>query len=249
MFRQTLLPSRLVAVPRARLAGALALVAGLAVYYAVSEDLPELSEAGNVAFLGLALMPAVLALVWLALPLRRPATSPQLAVAVLALGAVTVVLELLDLDVAANFTKLAAVAAAGWWFLVFFDAASWVLLVSLLIIPVDIVSVARGPTREIVENQPQVFDALSIAFPVPGLHSSAQLGLPDVLFFTLFLAAAARFGLRVFPTWVLLVGSFGATIAIAVLWDKPGLPALPLLSVGFLVANADLLVQRLRARQ
>jgi len=81
---------------------------------------------------------------------------------------------------------------------------------------------------------------------VPGEDSAANLGLPDLLFFSLFLAAAARFGLRVYLTWILLVASFGATIAIAVAWNKPGLPALPLLSVGFVLANADLLWTRLR---
>jgi hypothetical protein len=50
----------------------------------------------------------------------------------------------------------------------------------------------------------------------------------------------------VLPNWVLLVASFGATIAIAVAWNKPGLPALPLLSLGLLLANADVLWKRLR---
>ena len=54
----------------------------------------------------------------------------------------------------------------------------------------------------IVEEQPQIFDALSIAFPIPGEHNSAQLGLPDVLFFALFLGATVRFGLRPGLTWV-----------------------------------------------
>jgi len=109
----------------------------------------------------------------------------------------------------------------------------------VLIVPVDIFSVARGPTKEIVENQPQVFNALSISFPLPGEHNSAQLDLPDVLFFSLFLGAADRFGLRVRLTWILMTLSFGATLALAVGFDISGLPALPLLSVGFVLANAD----------
>jgi hypothetical protein len=40
--------------------------------------------------------------------------------------------------------------------------------------------------------------------------------------------------------------SFGATLALAVWADLDGLPALPLLSLGFLVANGDLLWKRLR---
>jgi hypothetical protein len=232
-----------------RLAAVLALLTALAVYYAVSEDLPTLSEGGNVALLGLVLMPAAFALIALALPVRSEAATVQLAAAVLVLGALAAALELFDLDVAANFTKLAAVAAAGWWFLVFFDAAWWVLLVSLLIVPVDIASVARGPTREIVENQPHVFDALSIAFPVPGLHSSAQLGLPDVLFFALFLGAADRFRLRTHWTWIAMTLSFGATLAAAIWLDVAGLPALPLLSAAFVLVNADLLWRSLRGRE
>ena len=67
----------------------------------------------------------------------------------------------------------------------------------------------------------------------------AQLGLPDVLFFSLFLGAADRFGLRIGLTWVLMALSFGATLALAVGFDISGLPALPLLSVAFVLANAD----------
>ena len=148
-------------------------------------------------------------------------------------------LEWGDLDIVANFVKVAAVVCVAWWFLAFFEALSWVLLIAVLIVPVDIFSVARGPTKEIVENQPQVFNALSISFPLPGEHNSAQLGLPDVLFFSLFLGAADRFGLRIGLTWILMTLSFGATLALAVGFDISGLPALPLLSVAFVLANAD----------
>jgi hypothetical protein len=223
-----------------RVAALLGLVTALGLYYGISEELPELSQWGNVVFLGLVLMPAMFLLVWLALPLRQEG-SRRIGIAALVLVAVTVVLEQLDLDIAANFVKLAAAAAVGWWFLGFFEALSWVLLVALLIIPVDSFSVARGPTKEIVENQPEVFNALSISFPLPGQHSSAQLGLPDILFFSLFLGAAERFGLRVGWTWLVMTLSFGTTLTLAVAFDVSGLPALPLLSVGFVAVNADLI--------
>ena len=230
-----------------RVAMGLALVTALANYYFFSVELPDLGLWEDVALLAFVLLPATLLVVWLALPLRL--SRPRyLAAAALGLGAATVALELADLDVAANFVKLAAVVAAGWWFLSFFEAVSWVVLVSFLIIPVDIVSVARGPTREIVENQPQVFDALSIAFPIPGEENSAQLGLPDILFFALFLAAASRFGLRLGWTWLAMALSFGTTLALAVAFDVAGLPALPLLSVAFVLVNADLLWRELRSR-
>jgi hypothetical protein len=216
-----------------RAAAVLAVVTVLGVYYGVSEHLPELSQWGDVAFLGLALMPLTFLLVWLALPLRETG-SRELAVAAVSLVVLAVILEFAGLDIA-------AVAAVGWWFLGLFEALSWVLLVALLIVPVDAFSVARGPTKEIVENQPQVFNALSISFPLPGQHSSAQLGLPDILFFSLFLGAAARFGLRVGWTWLAMALSFGTTLALAVGFDVAGLPALPLLSAAFVLVNADLI--------
>ena len=229
------------------MAGTLVLLTVLAVYYGVSEDLPGLSQWADVAFLALGLMPATLILVWLALPLRESGPR-ELAFGALGLVALTVVLEAAGLDVAANFVKIAAVAAVGWWFLGFFEALSWVLLVALLIVPVDAFSVARGPTKEIVENQPEVFNALSVSFPLPGQHSSAQLGLPDFLFFSLFLAATARFGLRVGWTWLAMALSFGTTLALAVAFDVAGLPALPLLSAAFVLVNADLLWRAYRER-
>jgi hypothetical protein len=230
-----------------RAAAVLAVLFVLALYYAFSEDLPALPERGDVVFLALGLMPLTLSLILLALPLRR-STSRALTAAAVTFVLLALLLEALDLDIAANFVKLAAVASVAWWFLGFFEALSWVLLVAVLIIPVDSFSVARGPTKEIVENQPQVFDALSIAFPLPGQHSSAQLGLPDFLFFSLFLGAADRFALRVRLTWLTMALSFGLTLTLAVAFDVAGLPALPLLSAAFIFTNADLIWRAYRER-
>jgi len=55
---------------------------------------------------------------------------------------------------------------------------------------VDSYSVWRGPTNTIVNKHVEVFDALSFTFPVPGFDGGAKLGLPDLLFFALFLGAA-----------------------------------------------------------
>ena len=70
--------------------------------------------------------------------------------------------------------------------------------------------------------------------------------MPDLLFFALFLGAAARWKLRVRLTWLAMTLSFGATLALTVWFDISGLPALPLLSFGFLAPNADILWRRLR---
>ena len=123
------------------------------------------------------------------------------------------------------------------------------MIVALIIPWVDAYSVWRGPTNTIVHHHEGVFEHLSFAFPVTGEDQTANLGIPDLLFFALFLAAAAQFELRAGLTWLLMTASFGATIVLAVWLDLGGLPALPLLSLAFLLANGDLLWRRLRARE
>ena len=81
--------------------------------------------------------------------------------------------------------------------------------------------------------------------------ATVSLGPPDVIFFSLFLAAADRFRLRVTATWVAMCACLGATLVLVWSWDSvAGLPALPAICLGFLVPNADLLwhdVRRARA--
>jgi hypothetical protein len=228
-----------------RASALLAVVADLAAYYAFADRLPGLSLWWDVAVLAGLVIPATFALVWLAMPARE---SRWLLPVVIVLAGLAVFLEVSDLEIAANFVKLAAVTGAGWFFLRFFEEVSWIVLVALVIVPIDIVSVAQGPTKTIIEDKPQVFDYLSVAFPVPGESGSAQLGLPDVLFFALFLGAAEQFRLRAAATWVACTVSFGATLAITVGFDVSGLPALPLLSAAFIAANADVIWHRLRHR-
>jgi hypothetical protein len=228
-----------------------ALATALGLYYAFVEELWNFSLWWDVAWIAVVLLPAVFGLVWLALPLRRAPANGLLAVAV-AFAVTAAVFQVGELDVLANFAKLGAVTFFGFWFLGFFEGVSWVVLVAAIIPFVDGYSVWRGPTRHIVHEQRELFTTLSFSFPVPGEHGSANLGLPDLLFFALFLAASARFVLRPWLTWLLLVASFGATTALAVAFDVGGLPALPLLSAAFVLANADLLWsswQRWRARE
>ncbi len=160
------------------------IVAALAVYYAFSDSFRNLSLWGDTAFIALVLMPAVFALVYFALPLRR---KHGVALVAVAFGVLAVILEVANLDTLANFAKLATMTLLAFWFLTFFERLSWVVLVAALIPWIDAYSVWRGPTHHIVTKQRNVFDTLSFAFPVPGEHASANLGLPDLLFFALFL--------------------------------------------------------------
>jgi hypothetical protein len=226
-----------------RASALLALVAALAAYDAFHARLWNAgSDWWDVAFIALVLIPASFALVWLILPLR---TARGLLPAGLALGVLAYALHVAGWHTPENLTKIFAVSFVGFWFLDYFESASWVVLVAFIIPWVDAYSVWRGPTKVIVTRHAHVFTTLSYAFPVPGEHTAANLGLPDLLFFALFLAAADRFSLRPGWTWLAMTASFGATIALTVALDLRGLPALPLLSLGFLAPNADLLWKRI----
>jgi hypothetical protein len=235
------------AVLTPRLAAGAALVGALLAYYLARDSLPNVSDGWDRALIVLLLIPAMFALILVALPLRH-VKPVQLLLVGLAIAVLAFSLEAGDFKIAANFAKLAAMTALGFAFLELFESVAWVVLVALLIPWVDAYSVWRGPTRTIVEEQRELFTTLSIAFPVPGEAGSANLGLPDVLFFALFLAAAARFRLRVVWTWVALVASFGVTLLLATVFDVAGLPALPLLALAFLVPNADVLWRQLPPR-
>jgi hypothetical protein len=334
------------AVLTPRIVAGLALLGALLAYYLSFRLLPNLPTKGDVLFVSFVLIPAVFALVFVALPLQR---ANRLLWIALALAAVALAASLAGLEVLANFAKLGAATTVAFWFLGFFETALWVALVALLIPVVDSLSVWRGPTRHIITERPEVFDAFSFSFPLMGerqafvgwrepldgpttfdvfrdpggkrndepirdendngrlgfleaeldadrdyryrivardrggsasiaanaedandgerhgaptsdrraptdvridsVDSTAKLGLPDLLFFALFLAAADRFGLRRRATWVAMTASFGLTLAGTYFLEVDGLPALPLLAIAFLAANADLLWRMWRAQR
>jgi hypothetical protein len=219
-----------------------ALAVVVVVWFVVAPHLPRVGLWWAIAIVSAAVMPATLGLVYLALPLwsRR-----RLVVAVVVLALLALLFSLLDLGLEANFAKLFAAVFAGWAFLALFEQLSWVVLVAFVIPAVDAFSVWRGPTKAITSHHFEVYTAVAIAFLVPG-GGAAYLGPPDILFYALFLAAAARWRLRVFWTWFAMTFMYGFTVVLAQAVHVDGLPALPFLSFGFLVANADLLWRSIR---
>jgi len=230
---------------RERAAALGALLVALWAWDAFAQRLPEVSDRFDVAIVAVLLIPATFAVVWLLLPL---ADSRGALAGALVTGALAVLLHVAGLTAAANVAKLVAFALVGFWFLQLFEALSWVVLVAAVIPWVDIASVYRGPTRVVVEEEPGVFEKIAIAFALPGEDAAARLGPPDVLFFALFLATAARFELRVAWTWIGMTGGLALTIVATYAFELNGLPGLPAIALGFLVPNADLLWRSLRAR-
>ena len=230
------------AASQRRVAAFVVLAAAVVTWDAVAPHVGALSLWPTVAIIAGAVMPATLGLILLALPLwsRR-----WIIVGGLAFGLAAVATWELNSHLTSNFAKLGAYTCAGWAFLWLFEEVSWVLIVALIIPFVDAISVAAGPTKAIVNHHFEVYSAVAVAFLAPG-GLAADLGPPDILFFALFLAATVRWGLRPWWTWIVMTAMYSLTLVIANVADVNGLPALPFLSFGFLLANADLLWRRFR---
>lgn len=230
---------------RTRLLLAPLALGAFAVWDAHAGRLPELADRWDVALLALVVIPGAFTVVWLLEPL---ATGRGLLPVLLASVVLAVLLDLAGLESLFNATKVLVFALFGFWFLELLEALWWVVLVAAIVPLVDILSVYRGPTKIVVEEEPGLFERIAIAFALPGEDAAARLGPPDVIFFALFLAAATSFGLRRGATWLGMTAAISATLVLAYAFELDGLPALPAVSLGFLVPNADLLWARWRAR-
>jgi hypothetical protein len=222
-----------------------AVLAALVAWDAGAGVLPDVGRSTDDIVIACVVLPLAFAVPWLALP---AAASRWLPAAAAGLVGVSFLLYLAGFGALFNATKLLALIAVGFWFMTVFEALSWVVLIALVIPWVDIFSVWRGPTEYIVSEQPSLFDRVSIAFRLPGEEGSANIGPPDILFFSLFLAAANRFALRVRWTWISMVGLLSLTLVSTDVLDLSGLPALPAIALGFLLPNADLLWKAWRDR-
>jgi hypothetical protein len=225
-----------------RVAAFVAAAAVVVTWFVLAPHLGHMGLWPEIVLVSIVVLPGTMLLALIALPLWR---ERWLFPAAIVLGLVAFGCAEAGWGLAGNFAKLWAAIFAGWAFIRLFEELSWVVLVAFVIPLVDIISVYRGPTKAITEHHFEVYTAVAIAFVVPG-GAAAYLGPPDVLFYALFLAAAARFDLRVVRTWISMTSMYGFTIILATAIDVGGLPALPFLSFGFLLPNADLLWRRLR---
>ena len=223
---------------------AAALLVALAAWDAFAEHFPDVGERWDVLLVASVLFPATFLVPWLLLSLSA---ARALGVLTLAAGAAAVVLDLLGFEGGFNSAKIVAFTLFGFWFVQVLEALTWVVLVAAVIPWVDIASVYQGPTKVVVEEKPGLFERIAVSFSVPGEDAAARLGPPDVIFFALFLAATRRFELRAGATWIAMTACLSATLALTYAFDLNGLPALPALSLGFVVPNADLLWRALRA--
>jgi hypothetical protein len=207
---------------------------------------PDPGTAVQVLLLAAVSLPLATAAVRELLPLRP--LGGALLVGAIAAIAVTALLILAGLEeTPATVAKLVAATCIGYALASLLQTAAEVVVIALLIAAVDIYSVAAGPTKVIVERHENVLNAFTLAFHPLGSSGVAQIGASDFIFFALFLAATERLDLRMPLTWTAMTLSFGLTMALSYALDA-ALPALPLLSLAFLGANGDLLLERARVR-
>jgi hypothetical protein len=226
------------ALDRRRGAALVVALAALVAYGAAAASLPDVSTNVDAVVISLIVLPAYTLTIWLALPLwRTPFVS--LLFGALSILILAFVLDFLGVDALGNVLKLVGLATLGFWLLSLFDELWWVTLVAVLIPWVDIWSVATGPTKYVTQEQPNFFNHVSVAFPLTGQPASINIGPPDIIFFALFLAAADRFRLRPNWTWLGMTAFLSLTVALVWWLADSGLPALPAVSLGFLLPNAD----------
>jgi hypothetical protein len=228
-----------------RLAPAVVAGALIVLWGFLSSRLPAPPVRADIMLSSALVLSLVAVLVWGLLPLHALGRRlPLLTAAALPLAILFVWLGWVPL---ANVAKVAAAAALGIWIAEELEKLSWIVIAAVVSAAVDVVSVAAGPTKAILDKGPVVVGYFTVAVTWAGYtYSEAYtgLGISDVIFLALYLGSARRFGLRVGWSAVAMVVSFLATIAAAMWWTA--LPALPLLSVAFLAVNGDLLWRKLR---
>jgi len=220
-----------------------------AVFILVSAWLPMFSIRPDV-IVSMAIGIALVGLMMGAVLTARPSPRTMLAVALagLACAVAGTALKVVPL---ADLGKIALGAGAGYWLgtslAELTDDLRIIVGLAVLVGALDAASVflPQGPTRLLLTRAPQAIPYFVVAFPTMGYavrDAYSGLGTTDVLFFALYLAAAVGYGLRVRLTLIAMIVSIVATVTIA-LWSQ-ALPALPLLSLAFLGANADLIARR-----
>jgi hypothetical protein len=176
-------------------------------------------------------------------PLRSSGMR-ALLIAALAAG-LSVVFTYLGWVPPANVAKTVAAAGVGYWLAGAITSPAVIVLVAGLSAVVDIVSVAMGPTKALLERAPAAVGYLTVVFAWPGRDIAdgyTALGVADLIFFSLYVGAARSLGLRSAAT---VVGvALGIAVAVVAGMRVSAMPALPWMAAAFLAVNADLLFGR-----
>jgi hypothetical protein len=182
------------------------------------------------------------------------APRARLLLALAAVAGLVIAANALGAFQAVDPIKVVFAALAGAAFVGSLERPWWLLPIALLVPIADAWSVfsSRGVTHAVVQKaaeRPEWILWPTIATPVAGFPYDAfgRLGIVDILFASLFLGAAVRWGWSVRRGIVLLAAGLLASSVLALEVADIAIPALPLLCLAFLVAYGPALVRDLRA--
>lgn len=179
---------------------------------------------------------------------------PRAGLVVLVLAAAVLVTNYLEIAIVSDLCKIGFAGVAGRLFVRAVERPWWMIAVGLSVPVADAWSVFsdRGVTNAVVDkgmSDPRWLTWPTVASPVPyaPYEEFMRIGIVDVLFFALFVAAAQRWHLgvwRVVPAGAL---SFVAGTVMLLVKPSAAIPALPLLCLAFLVVTAPGLWADIRA--
>jgi len=221
------------------------LVGALLVFAAadfVAPALPDYGHQGRMAYLTLITIPLLTLPVVAAAPAYRhplPTIASGLSAGLLAMAAIRLEMP----ETIATLAKLIAAICAGLALARLLRGRVQMIAIAVLVSAVDIYSIAGGPTRALVTDNRRGASELALNLRAMDTQVVNQIGLSDLFFFALFTTAVLRFGMRRWTTWTAMTVSFGLSMLLADGFRTP-VPALPLLSAAFLLANADLFLPR-----
>lgn len=145
----------------------------------------------------------------------------------------------------ANVARLFAAAAVGISLARNVHSAGVALLIALVATGADLFSVFAGPTRALLKGDSAALDLLLLIFPIFGESLGFALGLSDFIFLALFAGMSRFLGLHYLPTLIGVSAGAISAISVGFLLEMP-LPALPFISVAFLLVNGDLIAAGVR---
>lgn len=177
-----------------------------------------------------------------------------IAMAIGAALAAVVLTIALDLNALSDVAKVWFGALAGAAFIRAIERPWWLLPIVVFVPLADAWSVfsSRGVTHAVIQRakeEPRWVEWPTIASPIAGVPYElfGRLGTVDILFLTLFLAAAVRWQLGVRRTVVALALSLVATTVIVFEVADIAIPALPMLCIAFLAVSLPALMRDLRS--
>lgn len=157
------------------------------------------------------------------------------------------VIPLLALFVS-NILRISAAAALGISLARHVTSPAIALLIAAMATASDLFSVFAGPTKAMVEKNAPALDFLLVIFPTFGQALGFALGISDFIFLALFITMSLLLNFRHIPTTLAVCAGTLLAMTTSLLLERP-LPALPFISLAFVLVNADLILASLLKRR